>query len=1269
MTVSALNNRTNSKTDSSEKDWGTAVDEAERVGIRWERPEGDDRSAKDIINDDPLLKNLDNREKARDMLKEQVGDFTKDADAAYRATQVLEHIETFNANGDRQAGKDVGNGRIDGYTSQSHAKHGTEAGRLKDFGKEGFSNLKGVLNPEASVGDDKKAREAAEAVGIEWELPEGDKRSAQDILDDDPLLKNLGNQSDVKKMLKERVGDFEKDANAAHRASQVLRHIERFDKDGNRVAGKTIDDGKINGFTKSGEAKPNTEAGRLQDFGKYGFENLKGKLGEHATAGDDKQARQEAEKLGIQWERPEGDTRSAERILKDNPLLANLGNQSGVRDMLKDRVGDFEKDADAAFRAVQVLQHVEQLDGDGKRIAGEHVGNGKIDEFTKDKEARPNTEAGRLQDFGKHGFSALKGSLVNRAEVGNDKQAREAAEKAGIVWERPEDDKRSAKEILNDHPLLAGLGNQSGVKDMLKDRVGDYEKDADAAFRAVQVLDRVTMFDENGKAITDKHAFDNDINGFRRSGEADHGTEAGRLQDFGKEGFSVLPALKKTDDISSYKDYLKANPDADDASKLVTKYSAVLLDNYDAIVGKTDSGKYLTADALQEYKEKNTHLSDEVKDALDFWSQPGAFEMLDTAKHSLAQRPDGDVSKGDLQSWIKDSAPKDAQSLMGMLSEVADRNLLSKIDTSKFDKDIFENPDKYSAEDKAAVLYELMNAQSLIINGGSAGMWRDDKSKVTIANKVRSHPDPKELLDDVNKHIALLQSDQEVAKYLDEQGTKALQEVVNDNVGLKAALEDTYKNDIKTGQVLDDLWSAKAKDGDVKQQEVLAEFAGTASQYQRALGIDKPADMQEAVKNSSHKGELEDFYKDWLVSGDRMTQLLASSSVEEATSAFSMEVALYNAMLDPEVTAKHDAKLEENFTKIAQENAFKDATFEDLKKAFGVDGGDELDEEKVEALVEEVRSSNPELLVNQDGTVATGQTVLASVRGYWDLLRQGTKTLDKLNLFDKGAKLDGFLKNTSDRGVMHGVSGVFMAGLTIARGAEAKGKLTDKQIVDITTGSVQAATLLTEGGSKAFQKYLKDAGPKLEAASRTRPGDSAIKQALKLSLSSTTDLQKSLTNVAKTFEDSAKGLGGMAGIAMGAYGIFDGVQAIRKGDKLGGGMGITASSFGLMAGLATTAEAGASLTGLAGSSSARVAAIAARLPAVAGGLGFVAAGVGIIAAIVPAIVNEVKQENRVGKFADLLSDHLTKYEIDGVENGDYFDVPDDAWPEDTSSIA
>ena len=124
------------------------------------------------------------------------------------------------------------------------------------------------------------------------------------------------------------------------------------------------------------------------------------------------QAVEDAKEVGIRWERPKDDTRSAQEIIDDSPLLKHLGNQSGVKDKLKERVGDFEKDADAAYRAVQVLEHVVKIDENGNRIIGDsNVDNDRIDGFTKGGDAKHGTEAGRLQDFGKYGFSFLKGEL------------------------------------------------------------------------------------------------------------------------------------------------------------------------------------------------------------------------------------------------------------------------------------------------------------------------------------------------------------------------------------------------------------------------------------------------------------------------------------------------------------------------------------------------------------------------------------------------------------------------------------------------------------------------------------------------------------------------------------------------------------------------------------------------------------------------------------------------------------------------------------------
>ncbi|PAB29726.1 type III effector HrpK domain-containing protein [Pseudomonas savastanoi] len=942
------------------------------------------------------------------------------------------------------------------------------------------------------------------------------------------------------------------------------------------------------------------------------------------------QAVQQSRDAGIQWELPSDDKRSAQEIIDDNPLLKSLGGRGDrgeAKQNLIAQVGDYTKDSSAAFRAVQLLEHIETFDANGNRLASNDIGNNRIDGYTSSSDAKHGSEAGRLKDFGKFGFSSLKGKLHEVRSPADDPAIREQAEKLGIQWERPKGDERDAQAIIDSDPLLKNLGNQSGVKDMLKERVGDFEKDANAAFRAAQVLDRVTLYNEKGEAQSGGQVFNSSIDGFTKGAEAKHGTEAGRLQDFGKLGFAALPELKKSEEIGSYKDFLKANPDADEASRQIARYAAIIDENYDAIKGKTGSSDF-NAEALTAYKEKNPQLSDEVKEALDFWSQPGAFALLDNAKSPLEQGTDGKASRGDIQAFIKTASPKDVGAVGTLLEAVAEGNLLAKVNTDPLNKDVFDNPQNYSAEQKAAVLQELKAAQSLIVQGSGAGMWKDDKSKVQIANNVRSHPDAQKLLDDVNKHVAMLEKDAAVVKFYNENATSEASKVLEGSDGLKRALQSTYDNDIKTGAALDKLWDANTKDGKTDQQTALAQFYSSAQSVQGALGFSKPGEIQEAVQKSSHNKDFEAFYEKSLVSGERLKELLKTESFEVATSQFSMEVAMYNAALNPEFTGKYDDKLTENYTAIAQENVFNDASFEDLKKAFGKEGSEALDEEKVKALIDEISKSNPELLMNADGKPATSDQILGVFRGNWDLLRQGTKSISELGLFSDNSSI----KAASGAGVLHGVSGLFMAGITIAKGANGAGALTDRQIVDITAGSVQSATLLVEGGIKNVTTMFKDIKDVLEP-----------------------DVYKDITTNLSKLENAAKGLGGLAGVAAGAYGIFDGVKSIRRGELVAGGMSITAGSLGAMAGLASAAEGAAGVLQLTGS-------VVRALPLLAGSLGIAAAGVGALALLIPGLIEEGKQETRVDRFSDHLRDYLTQYEIDGVENGDIYDVPDSEWP-------
>ncbi|MCY1032721.1 hypothetical protein OV207_14720 [Corallococcus sp. BB11-1] len=118
------------------------------------RPAGDTRSAADIVNDTPVLKSLGRQKDIKfEQLCKQTGidpkldlkDAKQNPDAVYRLAKVLEFIDSAKAatGGERsnkvQGGQ--GDGNIEGITKSGDARHGTEAGMVKDFAEKGYSFL------------------------------------------------------------------------------------------------------------------------------------------------------------------------------------------------------------------------------------------------------------------------------------------------------------------------------------------------------------------------------------------------------------------------------------------------------------------------------------------------------------------------------------------------------------------------------------------------------------------------------------------------------------------------------------------------------------------------------------------------------------------------------------------------------------------------------------------------------------------------------------------------------------------------------------------------------------------------------------------------------------------------------------------------------------------------------------------------------------------------------------------------------------------------
>lgn len=221
------------------------------------RPEGDSRSAEQIMKDNPLLAQLSEVDKKA--LSDKVGgDITQDADAAFRAAQVLHRIEGYDANGNQISSDDVGNGRIDGWSKadrtnpKNKAGRGTEAERFQNFIKDGWSTLKG-----------------------------GSTRSAEQVIRDNPLLDHLSERD--KQDLIKKFGDYTKDAELAELLARALDHIERYNSEGGGETGKQVGNGRIDGWSKADRNDPknraegDSEAERFEAFMKSDkpFETLK----------------------------------------------------------------------------------------------------------------------------------------------------------------------------------------------------------------------------------------------------------------------------------------------------------------------------------------------------------------------------------------------------------------------------------------------------------------------------------------------------------------------------------------------------------------------------------------------------------------------------------------------------------------------------------------------------------------------------------------------------------------------------------------------------------------------------------------------------------------------------------------------------------------------------------------------------------------------------------------------------------------------------------
>ena len=148
------------------------------------RPPGDNRTAEQIINDNPILKNLGHQKDInRSLAYKLLGDWTSNnkdpearADAAFNAARVLNYIDTsLSADGEHR-GKAHGNGDLEGITRSGDARHGTPAGMWKDFTEQGYSALREHHRLDSTSDTHVKA-DGTNKDNLQWLAGEAGKRT------------------------------------------------------------------------------------------------------------------------------------------------------------------------------------------------------------------------------------------------------------------------------------------------------------------------------------------------------------------------------------------------------------------------------------------------------------------------------------------------------------------------------------------------------------------------------------------------------------------------------------------------------------------------------------------------------------------------------------------------------------------------------------------------------------------------------------------------------------------------------------------------------------------------------------------------------------------------------------------------------------------------------------------------------------------------------------------------------------------------------------
>lgn len=226
-------------------------------------------------------------------------------------------------------------------------------------------------------------------------------------------------------------------------------------------------------------------------------------------------------------------------------------------------------------------------------------------------------------------------------------------------------------------------------------------------------------------------------------GKADGKTTENDLKAFANRMEGRLDQAEKT-----LRKYDKEHPDADPASKQLTRSAALLLAN-EPLTQAADPASAQGAEKQRKVNgcassaglaalPGNEGLADVLQDAATTWSKPGMFDLLDrggaNGKQLAKKGPDGQSSGKDIAKWIEDKAPATREDFSRTLGDAATIGAVADVDISRLNGDIFSQPAAYGGAQKAAVLVKLQQTREQVEAG--AGIRDTRETENQLAEKI-----------------------------------------------------------------------------------------------------------------------------------------------------------------------------------------------------------------------------------------------------------------------------------------------------------------------------------------------------------------------------------------------------------------------------------------------------------------------------------------------------------------------------------------------------